>query len=199
MKSPSKYLYNKLIDKLKCTTKKHEIKWNNEIPNLDWRYIYQMPFLSTIDAKLRSFQIKFTNRIIPTNKLLFKQKIVNSTLCDFCCRDTETIKHMYYDCQHVQNLWTWIHTWLNEKEVEFNLNFQTACFGVQKKSRNDSLINMIILLAKYYIFKCKMENSIPKPDFFLMYVKERKMIEECIAETKNKMNKHNQKWGALNI
>ena len=42
-----------------------------------------------------------------------------------------------------------------------------------------------------------MEKSIPNINLFFNYLKERKTIEECIARTKGKLQKHNQNWGNL--
>lgn len=198
VKKPSKLLYIKYLTKHENENiGKPERKWNEEFENLDWKRINLMPFKCTIDTKLRSFQLKFVKRIIPTNTLLYKYKITNSTLCDFCNSDTETLKHMYWECHVIQNFWSRVSSFLNQKGFQISLNFRTVCFGIQEKSEDQNLINMIILLAKYYIFKCKIEKSIPSPDPFFIYLKERKIMEFYIASAKNKVNMHNLKWDKL--
>ena len=44
---------------------------------LDWKKIYMVPHKATIDTKTRSFQYKLLNRIVYTNKSLFKMKLVD--------------------------------------------------------------------------------------------------------------------------
>ena len=85
-----------------------EMKWteNMEIENeqLDWNKIYGNIYKSTIDTTLRSFHYKFLMRIIPTNKLLYKFKLVNCSLCTFCNSTIESIEHLYWECNKIQPL-----------------------------------------------------------------------------------------------
>ena len=52
--------------------------------DLDWEVIYQIPHVVTIDTKTSIFQYKLLNRIIYTNKSLYKMKMIDSPLCTFC-------------------------------------------------------------------------------------------------------------------
>ena len=46
--------------------------------------------------KLRDFQYRYLNRIVPTNKFLSKCQIVSSSLCDFCNMEIETMHHLFW-------------------------------------------------------------------------------------------------------
>ena len=96
-------LYNK---QLKIINQDNEIKphlkWEEVFNNLNWQNIHSLPFKSTIDTKLRSFQYKYIMRILPTNKFLTKCNIISSSLCDFCDRQPETLEHLFWECHFVR-------------------------------------------------------------------------------------------------
>ena len=93
----NKFLYQQQLQKEEIADIKHESKWTNifEENNLNWKDIYITPIKPTIDTKLRDFQYKFITRILPTNTFLYKCKISNSNLCDFCCRDIRKLLNTY--------------------------------------------------------------------------------------------------------
>ncbi|KAH3690049.1 hypothetical protein DPMN_191796 [Dreissena polymorpha] len=62
---------------------------------LNWKHIFTMPYKATIESTLRNFQYKYIHRIIATNKYLFKCKLSNSNLCDFCSENIKTIEHLF--------------------------------------------------------------------------------------------------------
>ena len=52
--------------------------------DFDWKLIYLLPRMVTVDTKLRVFQYKILNNILFMNKMLFKFRKVESPLCYFC-------------------------------------------------------------------------------------------------------------------
>ena len=192
--SPNKILYNTQIQSLNKTNEvKPHIKWEETFNNLNWKQIHSTPFKSTIDTKIRSFQYKCIMRILPTNMFLFKCKIVNSSLCDFCNRHPETFEHLFWECQYVRSFWTQVHNYCIEHNHPFNISYQLISFGFTNVSKKH-LLNCIILTAKYFIFKSKMTKTIPSVTSFLLYLQKIKQIERIIAINKNKLNTHEIKW-----
>ena len=144
----NKYLYVKQFQNEPKINLRQEEKWAiifNDI-HLDWKNIYLTPIQATIDTKLRDFQYKFIMRIIPTNTFLFKCKISNSNLCDFCNRNIETIKHLFWECQHSQHFWSQPKTFLSEHNINIDINYKLICFGKQGGQTKEKLANFIILL-----------------------------------------------------
>ena len=178
---------------------KAENKWNSTFDNLDWEDIYTMSFNCSIDTKLREFQYKFINRLTPTNTYLYKCRLSNSTLCDFCNYEPETLIHLYWECLHVQQFWSNIKAFLNNNNIEIDLNFKNLIFGSFAETESKTLVNYIILLGKYFIHKCKYENCVPVFNSFRIYLTNRKAIEYHIACIKNKVELHNQKWNMLSL
>ena len=88
---------------------KAQSTWKENL-NLDqdvcWKSIYIIPWKTITDTALRSFQYKVLNRIITTNKYLFKCKLNSSNLCDFCVSHIETIEHLFRECPTIQHIWS---------------------------------------------------------------------------------------------
>ncbi len=66
--------------------------------SLDWKNIYQLPGRVTLDTRRRSFQYKILNRILYTNSILCKMKLIPSPLCTFCGDHEETLEHIFVTC-----------------------------------------------------------------------------------------------------
>ena len=173
---------------------KPHLKLEKTFNNLNWILIHQIPFKCTIDTKIRCFQYKCIMRILPTNTFLFKCNIINSSLCDFFCdRYPETFEHLFM--HYVRSFWTQIHNYciVNNHPFNIHVGYQQLSFGLTN-APNNNLLNCIILIAKYFIFKNKMTKTIPSIESFLLYVQKTKQIERIIAINKNKLRIHEIKW-----
>ena len=87
-----KALYEKLLPLEKLpppTAEKKLLEYGAEQINLG--KVYQLPFIVTKETKLMMFQYKIIHRILPTNSLLYKIKIVDSPTCPFCPHEIHTI------------------------------------------------------------------------------------------------------------
>ncbi len=157
----NKILYNKQIESMRQTTLKHIIKWENEIgvKNMEWKKIFSLPYVCTISTKLRAFQYKYLMRIIPNNYFLFTCKLRPSNLCDFCDSFPDSNKHMFWECGQVQSYWSDISQLLKRNILDYDtdLTYETISFCTTKiKPKQKSVLtSFIIMLAKYFIFKCK--------------------------------------------
>ena len=66
--------------------------------SLEWKEIYLLPRLTTIDNKLRVFQYKILHHVLFLNKRLFTLGKTHSTLCSFCNLENETATHIFAIC-----------------------------------------------------------------------------------------------------
>ena len=138
--------YNKIKQQL---TPISALRWNRtfDFDKQQWKLIYNLPFTTTTDTRLRWFQVRINHRILGTNWLL--NKIDNTDkLCYFCKTHTETIEHLFWECQTVK-------TFIN--------NFQES---VQQILNNDNIINFTaskfifviifktVMLQKTLLFYC---------------------------------------------
>ncbi len=191
----NKMLYDIEIKKKKPTVNKTFNKWEHELGNttIDWDKILSIPYLCTIDTKLRAFQYKFLMKILPNNVYLYKCKLSCSQLCDFCAMAPETTKHMFWECQHTQTFWRDLQNYLNHKGIITNsLCYTTISIGVTDRADNTlyTISNFVIILAKYFIFKNKYANTIPSLETFIPFLNHRISIVGITANLKNK-NKNN--------
>ena len=87
-----------------------------KIDSLDWKQIYLLPHLVTLDSYSHSFQSKIRHNVLYLNKKLFTFRKLTSPLCPFCKLSNETVLDLFYECDIVQNLW-------NELDLFIKNNF----------------------------------------------------------------------------
>ena len=203
-KLTSKTIYKHLVNTKKVEPTAQE-RWSQEfkIKSDEWKIIYNMPKLCTIETRLRSFQYKILHRILYTNDKLFRFGKSETTICTFCNSTIETVDHLLYYCLHSQIIWMVNHKWLEDK-INTNSLFskQNIIFGIIKKSAftNENhwlLVNHLILITKYYLYKTKICNKIPVISGYQKYVQNAHQIELIIAKKNNRLDIHNDKWGLI--
>ena len=198
-KETNKLLYRFQIKRDQTVHTTSHGKWSSHFENetLKWDTIYLNTHTSTIDSKLKNFQYKYLFRIIPTNKRLFLQNIVNSNLCDFCSSDIESIRHLFWECNHVQVFWNNLHNFINSTYIRMNITFQTISFGFCEETDEVNIKNYIVFYAKYFIFLNKCHKTIPSCDLFKIYLRKRIEIEKEIALMNDQLQKFEMKWRLL--
>ena len=74
--------------------------------------------------------------------------------------EIETVNHMFWECMYVQTFWMQLKNYLNENGFEINITLKTSTFGIQDQQTNENkLKNVMILLAKYFIFKTNVKRQ----------------------------------------
>ena len=73
---------------------------------------------------------------------------------------SEDLMHIFWLCKHVHTFWNTVINWIFFKtKIRLQVNAQTIILGNPNYSKNDSVVNLIILIAKQYIYnyksKCK--------------------------------------------
>ena len=91
-----------LLKYTKATSQHYFEKYFSQ-PNIDWKKIYSLPRVVTIDKRIRVFKYKLLNNILFLNKMLFKFGIVSQSLSSLCNSEKETPFHIFHDCTHTQN------------------------------------------------------------------------------------------------
>ena len=91
----------------------------------DWRNIYSLPRITTINKYLSSFQYKICNNILFLNKKLFVFWMRNTPLCSFCTKKDESLLHIFSKCTSVICL----EQLFLKKKIDFMNIYTTDCFG----------------------------------------------------------------------
>ena len=189
-------LYNEFKRK-KQTAPSAQKKLKLKFPDLslEWKEICSLPFSVTHDTKIREFQYKLLNNIVFTNEKLFRFKMINSPLCAFCQTEVESPEHLFFQCNVTKSFWQLLFSWISEQKVILtSLTLEHVFFGVFHVVEDFHVVNHIILLAKYYIYNCKLNVIHPSLKVLIAKVKATCQIEQKIAATNNKLEKHFKKW-----
>ena len=147
------------------------------------------------DVYLRYIQFRTLHRRFYTNDKLFKMKIKESSLCDMCKTDEDSIEHMLIKCSKSRNLWREFEIWLSEIGLaDYIIDEQTIILGENKKS---FWINAIILITKKVIFNAKL--NCKTPSIFSVKFQTRALFNQ--EELKYNILQRNEnfvkRWGLL--
>lgn len=123
--------------------------------------------------------------------------IAESSLCDMCNMHVESVQHLFWECSITQMFWSTFKQFTNEISFNADINYEVISFGIPDNQNKYTIFNFLVILAKYFIFKNKLNKSAPKFELFTKYVKDRKEVERIIALSKNKLQLHNQKWNKM--
>ena len=153
----------------------------------------------TLSTYSRWFQLRILHRILATNTFLYKINITDSNICNFCNSEPETLKHLFHDCPCVQTFWKTLFQWLQAEcihIVHVNPSLKDILFGIIDKNRADLVVNLIILLGKQFIYKCRRNNqqlpvAIQQYKSFLKSVYD---TEKYIAFKNCSWKKFNTRW-----
>ena len=96
----NKTAYTFLREKSKILPIKQQLKWCDILQispeSIDWKKVYENNYFSTIETKLRSFQIKLNLRSLVMNVQLAGFDIIDIELCSFCLQQPETLMHFFW-------------------------------------------------------------------------------------------------------
>jgi hypothetical protein len=158
-----------------------------------WSKIF-MVIKSVRDTRLQTFQYKILYNLILCNLYLNRIKKSNTRNCE-TCNEMDDIPHYFFKCNLVKPLWNSFQIWWkNMTEEQINLDSNKVKIGFIDNLNNNETLNACILIAKWHIYKNKLNSS---PIFFYKYLCDLKyhlVIEKNIALKHNKLTQHNKKW-----
>ena len=172
-------------------------KWNKLYLNLDWKLIFIKYFRTSIETRLRWFQTRILHRLIPTEKFLYSCKLADSPLCVFCKKEIETIPHLFWQCELINAFWNNLLALIEDKcftDDNFVFTEQLVLFGVFDNIVTDKVMDLIILQAKFYIFKCKLQKSMPVLGVFQKILDRVYSDEKYLAGITGKIVEFCSKW-----
>ena len=159
----------------------------------NWDEIFMISHILK-DTRIRAFQIKILYNLIPCN--LYLRKISKSEMdkCTSCDKLDDPI-HYFYECKQVTPLWNSFKLWWNRTTGEnINLDPKSVIIGKVGDQKKLGTLNACILIAKWHIYKRKLDESIP---FFYNFLRELKYylkIEKTIALRNGRLEAYYQTW-----
>jgi hypothetical protein len=107
-------------------------------------------------------------------------KIAPDSACSFCKIHRENIQHLFWHCEYIRRFWNQFEAAVISKcdnITNLNLNEQIILFGGDGNFKSDQTFDFIVLLAKFFIYKSKINKSIPMYKDFKKYLENRYKIE----------------------
>ena len=103
--------------------------FENSFPNytFDWKQIYLLPWIITINSFQRNFQYKILHNILCLNKKLCIFGKIDSPLCSICHSNDETVA-LFCECIRVNELWSQVRIFFSSDLNLPLLTPQTAIF-----------------------------------------------------------------------
>ena len=138
-------------------------KWcaNSELDfnNFDLNRSFQKHHLIYKDTYLKYIQFRTLHHRFFTNEKLFKMGIKISDQCGFCRSHTDSIEHMFLDCEIIVQLWNEVQDWIQALGMNnYNLSQSRIILG---DLENAMSINTIILLTKKVIYNSMKKEQSP--------------------------------------
>lgn len=142
--------------------------WNSLIENINWKKAWLLPYKFCIPNKVKELHLRILHNIYPTNEITSKFGNVNLK-CNFCKSNTESIDHLFFNCSLVKQFWMELSKFLVSKlklDIDFEMR-DVICYFSHCNHKIEYIGNIFILLAKYFIHKCKFALREPKLNNFL--------------------------------
>ena len=161
------------------------LKWSEKLKsNISWNTVF-IKVQKIKDVKLKWLQMRIIHRIIATNIVLNKMGVTANTQCGFCNDKKDSIEHMFWKCACTRRFWTSLETILKEKcETALNVKFtqNLVFFGTEIDIKTDTVFDLVILQAKQFIYKCKLDKCLPTLSCFLQQLMLKHKIDEYNAK-----------------
>ena len=110
----------------------------------------------------------------------------------------ESFEHIFFYCNVTKAFWEAFCSWLGECQFNFHtFTIMDIFFGVFNAEEDLIILNHLILTAKFYIYKCKLNSKNPSIRVYKAKIGEIYQVEMKIAAKRNKLAKHFQKWDKL--
>ena len=157
--------------------------------------LYRCPFDTTKEAKLVMFQFKINHNIVYTKDKLMKAKMSTTNTCYLCNFSVHTLQHMLVDCPVTQRFWRSFRTWwFIMTKVNLNLCRVSILYGYFRPCKFKTLTNLALLVAKYFIYKCFLNEESLDFEVYKIQLREKATIEQLIASKNNTIAVFNKKW-----
>ena len=161
---------------------------------LEFKALFRNIYKVTTVVKLRNFQYRFLLGKIFTNTTLYKWKIVQNHSCNFCNKKKQTVIHLFWECAVTKTLWK---EW--SKLTEFALDeikFKDVLTNHVCNPINH-VFNLILLILKQYIFRCKCEDRQPNVLEYKTEIKNYYFVEASQARTDGKKKLFSERWSPI--
>jgi hypothetical protein len=172
-------------------------KWDTKLGvDINWKNVFTK-IHQIQDIRLKWFQIRLVHRILATNIVLKEMGVVSNNLCSFCNNERESLQHLFWTCKFSCDFWNELERLINEKcqhASNFKFSQSLILFGQDNKTKTDKILDLIIVLAKMFLYHCRQTNRTPRVCDFFCTFKERYAIEKYNAKVTFDSGDFSAKW-----
>ena len=191
-------IYKLLLSKNNSIIENVCSKWNAKVGNITETFDFKKSFSKINmfdDIYLRYIQFRTLHRRFFTNNILFKIRIKDYPLCNFCQESEDSNEHMLIECENVKSLWTEVESWIAEVGVfDYLINDRIIILGELQKAH---WINAVILLTKKTILNSRINNTCPTFESIKEQVKKLYNYEKYKYTLCDRVDKLEHRWGIL--
>ena len=194
----SQTIYKMLLEQNPLEHK--QAKWELELNcQLDEWYMrsFKDNILVTNVPKYRSFQYRLLHRSIITNKHLFHWNKRTDKLCSLCGSHEESYIHLFFMCNHVNQLWEWVKEFGQQLGEEVHLEKRNIIFN-RIANNPQHVINFVCLIVKQYIYKQRCLGERIRVHQIRELVHRVQNYEKFYARKNNNLRKFCSKWKVFN-
>jgi hypothetical protein len=165
----------------------------------DWKSIYKN-YAMIKDTKIKAFQYKILNNLIPCNLYL---KRIGKSDTDLCpkCNTLDDQMHYFVECPEAASIWTNLSRWwkgLTDQEVI--LSGRDITIGIEQRPLKlvmRSQLDDIVLATKWRIYANKQMGE--DIGFYQVLCSIRNMIntQKLIASRRDNIDRHEEFWGGI--
>ena len=117
--------------------------------------------------------------------------------CSFCAKERDTIQHYLWFCEHVQDFWNDFEALMIakcENCFRLKLNSELVLFGNDEKTKTNEGFEYILMLAKYFVYICKINNIRPRICMFINELKSQYKTDHLIHCMEMQLAHFHIKW-----
>ena len=187
VKSPDVSTYYVMLNYKTPTSQDKWIKYYPFLEHFDWSDVYSLASKVILDTYLITLQFKILHRIYNCNYNLYIWKIKDSSQCDFCS-GTDNLEHFFFYCPVSNLFWIQFSDWLKTSlQVCKSMSVLEILLGVTNVQADWFYwLNFTVIIAKYFISKCKQKVTEPCLAGFIKVLKSKIAIEKVIYKNRSR-------------
>jgi len=141
--------------------------------------------------------VKTGSDVNPKTKCRFNMGITENSTCNFCLNERDTVLHYLWKCVHVKMFWQDFERTLKNECAHcdrLSMNPILILFGNDGKNTTDDGFDFILLNAKYYVYKCRLNKTLPRMDVFKKDLNYVYNIDKHVHIIEMTLEKFHKKW-----
>ena len=176
-------------------------KWCTEfdIPEDEWLSVFKT-YATLKDTKLKAFQFKILNNLIPCNQYL---KRIGRSEVDTClsCNELDDLRHYLIECPETQNIWLKVlRWWRNVTSQQLIVSDRDILIGLEKRTfkvEKEEQLEHIIQTVKWVIYANKQLGEALSFYKVLGGIRHMIQIQKIIAIKNGRGERYDEVWGDI--